>query len=338
MDRPGPNPVWLKPLTVRHAAGVDPAALARAVVDPPPVPRPEVLGEAPQQPLPVFSDRALEGQGYPARMEHLLDDVAPELEQRLAAVDVGAVVILPPGPHRSGARWDRSARLEETLSARVAPLRRARWWQPERPVAPLQLLRRAADAVAAGRVPSVLLGGVDACAAPAACADPRVRRQCAPAVDGPAAADAAAFVLLHNAQATREVRLCRIPVGGPPEDPTTWQRLLQEPLGEAEGGWAELHGFGATPAQRHVWANTRRLVPWLRRAVAAERYLLWRALGFAGGATLPLQLAAAAALLLGPGLPSRCLLIAADDGTAGAAELQRPGAGAELSTPMEGAT
>ncbi|MCG5540747.1 MULTISPECIES: hypothetical protein [unclassified Halorhodospira] len=331
MSRTTPAAVFVQPLAVQHAAGADPATLACAVVDGHRIAQPEVLGEAPQEPIPVFSDPAREGDGYAARMERLLGDSAARLRERLATAEPAAAVLLPPGPHRPGACWARRDRLVGELVERVPALRRVRWWRPQGAMAPLQLLHRAVQAVVERRLTSILIGGLDACAAPAACADPRVRRQCLPAVDGPAAADGAAFLLLHGDRGggAADVRLRRFALGGPPEQPGAWQRVLQTVVPEAEEGGdrAELHGFGRTPAERHAWANARRLVPALRREPLAARHLVWRALGFAGAATLPLQLVAAAGLLRVASGPQRVLLTAVGGGVAGALELRQPGEG-----------
>ncbi|ABM61705.1 hypothetical protein [Halorhodospira halophila] len=320
-------PVLFEPLAAWHAAGTDPEALARAVTDAPPVAQPELLGEAPQQPIPVLSDPALDGQGYAARMDRLVADSAPRLSERLTAAPPAAAVVIPPGPHQPGVRWAQHHWLIGQLTDRVSPLRRVAWWRPQGPVSAVQLLHRAAQAVAEGRLASLLIGGVDPCAAPAACADPRLRRRCLPAIDGPPAADGAAFLLLRTAPAgSAGLLLQRAALGGPSEQPATWQRLLQETVPEADaaGALVEAHGFGATPAERQAWANVRRLVPALRRTPAAARHLLWRGLGFSGAATLPLQLVAAAGLLHAAEGPQRILLTAAGDGVAGVFDLRKP--------------
>ncbi len=342
-------------------AAPEPRGLALLAGSEPPLPRPDPGGAAlfgSSKGVPVLAEEAWAGLAYEARLELLLERTAGALRSTLGKVPPDAVALLPPGPHRAGHAQVRSGRLAERLRREVPVLQASPWWPLASGMAPAAVLGQAISAVERGDCARLLLGGVDACAAPAAYADPSLRSlsRAAAAGDGPPLSDGAAFILLraeHAAEPSRcsgsaagtgdggRVSVARLTgFGWHAEDGVdAWQEAIEWAVSSdaPDVPGSVLRWLGAAPAGRRAWAHLRRSCPMMGMIPASASWLAAPILGYAGGATLPLLLATAAARLgVAEAKEGPVLALVGGLGLPGACALQLHGLGSEAPSAEEG--
>lgn len=292
----------------------------------------------------VLTVDALFGLTYEERMEYLVDTVANPLTESLKNVSLDAVVLLPPGPHRSGRTFNRSGRLQERLASAVPALTEATWWSVEEAESPASVLQRVVESLRKGEIRAALFGGIDACATQSAMLDRSIRTlmSSADGENAPQPADAAAFVLLSRdeGESAPGTALLREYVHGATGDIETWKEQLERVYETSEKRpWQTiLNGFGSTSRERSVWAHVRRNCFFLRQSTETEHITAWQGIGLAGAATLPLLLNAAlgrfgfgepvarhvVAIAGGDHLAAACTTLLESPGHADTGEMEQP--------------
>lgn len=303
------------------SAGLTPSAVYAAVAADNVTTHPGVIAaggsDCGHAPVPVLSCSELQGLGYAQRIERLVAAAADQLTSSFGQRLPDVVAMLPADAHRVGRAWHvirhgtGLSPAQGQLIGAMPMLSQSHWWSVPLGCSCLSVLAAAAREIAAGVVDSVLIVGVDACAADAVVADPElteVRRNTLQA-HGLAPADALGLVLLSRRRGAKgavpgdgshtdedggdnprsaAIIRCSAPVKDMSKA-TSWAESLASLLNVLPQRWdAEISLFGALAAEQALGANLRRALAQLRHPPELESIAAWRGLGFAGAAGLPL--------------------------------------------------